>query len=231
MTEDHNTVGEKMLLHSCCAPCSSYCLLYLSGQYRITVFYYNPNITEESEFRKRADEQQRLIGELNRFAVLSRSKEAGREADRILAGLPTKHAEQISWIRERLTEPRYEIYYIEGEYRGRRLLQMAKGLEKEPERGKRCLGCYGLRLSETKRTADELGFDCFATTLTLSPLKDAAAINRIGEELSGDGKAAYHASDFKKKNGYLLSILLSEVFGLYRQSFCGCSFSKKDADR
>ena len=131
-----------LLLHSCCAPCSSYCLEYLSNFFKITIFYYNPNITDEIEYKKRVNEQKRLIGEL-----------------------PQK----------------YEISFIEGNYNPDIFMNMAYGLEKEPERGKRCYKCYKLRLNETALVAKENNFDYFATTLTLSPYKNSNWVNEIGE--------------------------------------------------
>ncbi len=176
-----------LLLHSCCAPCSSYVLEYLSAYFRITVFYYNPNISSGEEYELRLQEQKRLIEEL-----------------------PAK----------------YPVSLIEGKYEPARFHELAKGLEKCPERGERCLKCYRLRLEETAKLAKETGADYFATTLTLSPLKDAAALNTIGEELAEEYDTPYLATDFKKRGGYLRSIELSKQYCLYRQNFCGCAYSK-----
>ena len=104
---------------------------------------------------------------------------------------------------------------------------MSKGLENEPERGKRCYKCYEMRLSETARIAEELGFDNFCTTLTLSPHKNSDWVNEIGEKLNKKYRVNYLYSDFKKKEGYKRSIVLSKKYGLYRQDYCGCVFSKK----
>lgn len=114
-----------------------------------------------------------------------------------------------------------EIRFLEGEYCPERYLAMSKGLENAPERGPRCVKCYDLRIEETARVASEQEFDCFATTLTLSPLKPAEIINTIGRQYPG-----YLETDFKKNNGYLRSIELSKQYGLYRQDYCGCGFSK-----
>ena len=105
---------------------------------------------------------------------------------------------------------------------------MARGLEEEPERGKRCYKCYEMRLEETAHIADELGFDNFCTTLTLSPHKNAKWINEIGEELNNKYNSIYLYSDFKKKNGYKRSIELSKKYDLYRQDYCGCVYSLRD---
>jgi len=177
-----------LLLHVCCAPCSSYVLEYLSSFFEITVLFYNPNISPESEYRKRASELQRFIKEY-----------------------PFEHP---VIIRESVYDS--SIFYA-----------AVKGLEDEPERGKRCHVCYALRLEETARLASEFHFDYFATTLTLSPLKDAVRLNDIGQAMGMKYHTAYLPSDFKKKEGYKRSIVLSSQFGLYRQNYCGCIFSRK----
>lgn len=100
------------------------------------------------------------------------------------------------------------------------------GLENEPERGARCEVCFSLRLNKTFEKAKEIGADYFATTLTLSPLKNAELINEIGKKLS-DEKTKYLETDFKKRGGYLRSIALSKELNLYRQNYCGCEFSKR----
>lgn len=178
-----------LLLHSCCAPCSSYCLEYLSEFFKITIFYYNPNITEISEYQKRVKEQQRLISEL-----------------------PCKN----------------KISFLEGSYIPDDFLNISKGLETEPERGKRCYKCYDLRMRETAIMAKKLNFDYFATTLTLSPYKNSNWVNEIGEKLEKEYDVKYLYSDFKKKNGYKRSIELSKIYNLYRQNYCGCTYSKQN---
>lgn len=180
-----------LLLHACCAPCSSYCLEYLSQYFSITVLFYNPNISPETEYNKRVDEIRRLID-----------------------GLPVKN----------------KVSLIEGRYLPSEFYNSVKGLEKEPEGGKRCHVCYELRLREAAITAKELGFDYFTTTLSISPLKDAEKLNEIGKKLSDEYGVAYLYSDFKKKNGYKRSIELSREYKLYRQNFCGCVFSRREAD-
>lgn len=180
-----------LLLHACCAPCSSYCLEYLSQYFSITVLFYNPNISPETEYNKRVDEIRRLID-----------------------GLPVNN----------------KVSLIEGRYLPSEFYNSVKGLEKEPEGGKRCHVCYELRLREAAITAKELGFDYFTTTLSISPLKDAEKLNEIGKKLSDEYGVAYLYSDFKKKNGYKRSIELSREYKLYRQNFCGCVFSRREAD-
>ena len=180
-----------LLLHSCCAPCSSYVLEYLFDYFAVTVLYYNPNIYPEEEFRHRADEQKRLI-----------------------ESLPSKHP----------------ISFIEGLFDSREFYDAVRGLEHIPEGGERCHACFRLRLEETARIAAKNGFDYFTTTLTISPLKNAAALNKIGEETASHFGIAWLPSDFKKKNGYKRSVELSEEYGLYRQDYCGCVFSKKERE-
>ena len=180
-----------LLLHSCCAPCSSYCLEYLSQYFRITVFYYNPNIYPEEEYFKRVKEQKRFIEEL-----------------------PAK----------------YPIQFVEGSYEKEWFYEMAKGLEDCKEGGERCFRCYELRLRESAVMAKKMQMDYFTTTLSISPLKNAQKLNEIGDMLEAEYGVKYLNSDFKKKNGYKRSVELSEQYGMYRQYYCGCVYSKKQRD-
>ncbi len=189
----------RLFLHSCCAPCSSYVLEYLRKFFRITVFFYNPNISMESEYLKRVAEQKRLIAEYNRL------------------------------IKDGLAKG-FEIGVVEGDYAPQEFYDIAKGLEQCPEGGERCFKCYELRLRETARRAAAGRFDYFATTLTISPLKNAQKLNEIGKRLSGEYSISWLPSDFKKKNGYKRSIELSAEYGLYRQNYCGCAYSKRDSE-
>ncbi len=179
----------RLLLHSCCAPCSSYVLEYLRLFFRITVFYYNPNISMEEEYRKRVAEQKRLIAVYN---------------------------EKTS----------YPIDIKEGDYEPEEFFAAVKGLENCPEGGERCFSCYELRLRKTSQMARRGNYDYFATTLTISPLKNAVKINEIGERIAGECGISWLPSDFKKKNGYKRSIELSREYDLYRQDYCGCIYSK-----
>lgn len=179
-----------LLLHSCCAPCSSYVLEYLSRYFAITVFYYNPNIYPSEEYDRRVAEQQRLI----------------REMDCV-----------------------HPVSFVEGPYETERFYAVAKGLEQEREGGERCFRCYRLRLSQAAALAREMGFDYFTTTLSISPHKNAAKLNEIGEALAKEYGVAHLPADFKKKEGYKQSIALSQQFGLYRQDYCGCVFSQQEA--
>lgn len=183
-----------LFLHSCCAPCSSYCLEYLAEYFSITVFYYNPNIYPASEYEDRIGEQERLIAELNKQGV------------------------------------KHPIRLVCGDYRPETFYEAVHGLEKEPEGGARCTKCFELRLYEAARLTKEGGFDYFTTTLTISPLKDAERLNRIGEEAGAKHGVSFLNSDFKKKNGYRRSVELSKEYDLYRQDYCGCVFSRRSVN-
>ena len=176
-----------LFLHSCCAPCSTYVIEYLSDYFYITVFYYNPNIDDHEEYYKRSLEQQKLIANM---------------------------------------DVKYPVKFIEGDYDVDAFKKISKGLEEEPEGGKRCFACYALRLRKTAQCAQIHNFDYFTTTLTISPLKNAEKLNEIGKALEVDGGPVYLSSDFKKKNGYKRSTELSKAYDLYRQDYCGCSYSK-----
>ncbi|MCF0145896.1 MAG: epoxyqueuosine reductase QueH [Eubacterium sp.] len=180
-----------LLLHSCCAPCSSYVLEYLSEYFEIRNFFYNPNISPEAEYRFRAEELQRLIREM-----------------------PLRHS----------------VSFVEGPYDPERFFEAAKGLEKEPEGGERCRSCFRLRLTEAAEKARELGCDFMTTTLTISPLKNASLLNEIGEEVTAGTGVRFLPSDFKKRDGYRRSTELSKKYELYRQSYCGCIFSKMERE-
>lgn len=185
---DFETKGiiPSLLLHSCCAPCSSYCLEYLTNYFHVTIYYYNPNISYKEEYDRRVQEQIRLI-----------------------KTMPVK----------------YPISFLEGTYEPEAFYQIAKGLEDQPEGGERCFACYELRLLEAAKCAKENGFDYFTTTLSISPHKNAAKLNEIGEKTGSVYGVSYLNSDFKKRNGYKRSIELSKEYDLYRQDYCGCVYS------
>jgi hypothetical protein len=174
-------------------------LEYLRRFFRITVFYYNPNISMEEEYRRRVAEQKRLIGVYNELAKTN--PEAG-----------------------------FPIEIVEGDYEPEKFFEMAKGLENCPEGGERCFACFALRLRRTAELAVEGNYDYFTTTLTISPLKNAAKLNEIGESLANRYGVAWLPSDFKKKDGYKRSIELSKEYDLYRQDYCGCVYSKRERD-
>lgn len=176
--------GGTLLLHSCCAPCSSYCLLEVAPHMKTTVFYYNPNLDSAEEYEKRKSEQKRLLKETRLASFLDRG-------------------------------------YAHGDFE-----EIARGYENEREGGARCERCFRLRLECTAKQAKESGFFCFGTTLTVSPLKNAELINKLGFEIAEQVGVKYMPSDFKKRGGYLRSIELSKQYDLYRQNYCGCEYSK-----
>ncbi len=187
-----NGVVPKLLLHACCAPCSSYCLEYLSRYFEIIIFYYNPNISFKEEYEYRLQEEKRLIS---------------------------------------LMEFKNPVTIVDGEYNTQVFFKAVRGLENEPEGGKRCEKCFALRLEESAVMAKKLDCDYFSTTLTISPLKNAQVINSIGEELSKRYGVKWLFSDFKKQEGYKRSIVLSKKYDLYRQNYCGCVFSKNNSSK
>ena len=176
-----------LVLHSCCAPCSSACLELLDRYFRIVVYYYNPNISPESEFVHRAEEQKRLI-----------------------AHMPLND----------------DVQAVIGEYDPQNFYEHVRGHESDPEGGDRCGICFEMRLRKTAEFARRIGADYFATTLTISPLKNAQRLNALGAQIAAEYGVDYLLSDFKKKDGYRRSCVLSEEYGLYRQDFCGCIYSR-----
>lgn len=214
-----------LFLHSCCAPCSSYVLEYLRKYFRITVFYYNPNITEDAEYRKRVAEQKRLIAAYNE--KLTKTVKIDWDED-MGNGLRSAHAADGRADCE--SEP-HKIEIVEGDYEPKRFFEMAEGMERCPEGGERCFACYELRLRETAVWAKEGKFDYFTTTLSISPLKNAAKLNEIGERLAMEYGTVWLPSDFKKREGYKRSVELSGEYGLYRQDYCGCVYSRAERER
>lgn len=236
----------RLLLHSCCAPCSSAVLDALCADFDITLFYYNPNISTEAEFTHRVDELRRFCHE--KGIDVERQDSAGHLLGAVEIVVPP--------------------------YDHREFLAIARGHERDPERGERCHLCYRQRLERTAEYMDEvnqawaaaqhsgdsaakapaasakvqsvegpaeetpicggaqcthtgatLPFDYFCTTLTLSPLKSSEVLNAIGEEIGKAHGRSFLPSDFKKRGGYQKSIELSKQYDLYRQNFCGCEFS------
>lgn len=180
-----------LLLHSCCAPCSSATIERLKDHFDITVFYYNPNIEPEEEYEKRKSEQKRFLSEI---------------------------------------ESPNKIDFLDADYDRTIFQELSKGHEEDPERGTRCYLCYKSRLAKTRDVAKEKGFEYFGTTLSISPYKVSSWINEIGLELE-DANTRFLIADFKKKNGYKRSIELAKKHGLYRQDYCGCSYSKMEREK
>ena len=179
-----------LLLHACCAPCASTCLTRLMQDFAVTVFYYNPNITDRDEYAKRCAELERLIRLMN-------EEYAG------------------------------DISLMKGTWEPTLFFEKTKGMEQIEEGGERCFLCYEMRLFKTAELARANDFSYFATTLTLSPLKNAEKLNEIGFRISDETGVSYLPSDFKKRDGYRLSIELSQKYDLYRQNYCGCIYSQR----
>ncbi len=223
----------RLLLHACCAPCSSYTLEYLCKYFDITIFYYNPNIHPAEEYERRLSELENFLPRFlaNQNAEAAQNSSAGTAAARVV-------------LQKTDYEPKEFFDAVQAE---------RDNLQAEPERGERCRRCYQLRMERAYEYARQNNFDWFTTTLSISPHKDAQKINEIGRALeqkaveqnqneAQDQKAAQNGnasqdqntapaaprflySDFKKKNGYKRSLELSKEYGLYRQDYCGCIYS------
>lgn len=195
MSHETNPIKNKkrILLHSCCGPCSSAVIERLAEDYEITILFFNPNITEPEEYTKRLEEEKRFLAEFE--------KDTG-----VHCGL------------------------IEGRYDPAEFFAAAKGFEKEPEGGLRCVRCFALRMGEAARVAKEQGFECFDSTLSVSSHKNYDLLKAAGEAASLETGVPYEAGNYKKKNGYFRSIELSRQYGLYRQNYCGCIYSRRDAE-
>ena len=179
-----------LLLHACCAPCSTYVLEYLSGYFDITVYFYNPNIYPESEYFFRADELSRFVEDCYKNKAIN---------------------------------------VVCENYNSSEFYEAVKGRESDSEGGDRCRLCYELRLARSAEYAAANGFDYFTTTLSISPHKNAEWLNDIGKKCAEKNNIEYLCSDFKKKNGYKRSCEITNEYGMYRQNYCGCVFSMRDA--
>jgi predicted adenine nucleotide alpha hydrolase (AANH) superfamily ATPase len=211
---------------------------YLREYFDVTVFYYNPNITEEAEYRKRVEEEKRLIAAYNsqvdafwkRFGEGAPAKvgsgEVGCENGTCSESDAEHYMEFPGGIR--VTGRTAKIEIMEGDYDRDSFWELSKGLETCPEGGERCFKCYELRLRRTAEVARKEGFDLFTTTLTISPLKNAEKLNEIGQQVGAELGIAFLPSDFKKRNGYKRSVELSAAYDLYRQDYCGCVYSLRE---
>ena len=177
----------KLLLHSCCAPCSSFVIEYLSTYFEMEVYFFNPNIHPKKEYLRRLDEQIRMVEEMGlNYQVIG-------------------------------PEHQSELFY-----------EAVKGCERLGEGSERCVRCFDLRLEKAAEYAAAHGFEYFTTSLTISPMKNAAKLNELGEAAGLKYGVKFLNSDFKKNNGYKRSIELSKQYDLYRQHYCGCAFSIKE---
>lgn len=203
----------RLLLHACCAPCSSYVIEYLASYFDITIYYYNPNIHPDTEYFRRLNELKTFLGKI---------------------------PQKVNLI---------ETSYDPEEFFTATNTRTETDLQTEGERGERCRRCYLFRMKKAYEYACENGFDWFTTTLSISPYKDADKINKIGSELeltaaknitsqpddpsksAAPNSTKFLTSDFKKKGGFLRSLELSKEYGLYRQDYCGCIFSKQNIEK
>lgn len=186
----HSSEQKRLLLHSCCGPCSTYVLECLAEHFTIDLFFYNPNIAPPAEFEKRLDAQRLVL------------KKSGLERS---------------------------VRLIVPPYTPQEFYEAAKGLEDQPEHGERCTACMKLRIDRTAQFAAENGYDYFCTTLSVSPHKNAELLHTLSEQASAHYGIDFLPADFKKRGGFLRSTVLSKEYGLYRQNYCGCVFSKPKA--
>ena len=184
-------VKPRILLHSCCGPCSTAVLDRLTGVADVTVYYFNPNIHPEAEYRRRELVQKQFIEAYNE---------------------KTGHA----------------VQFLAAPYEPDTYFKAVQGLEDEPEGGARCRVCFIQRMKATAEKMQELGYDYFTTTLTVSPHKNSQVINEVGRDIEDQYGYAYLPTDFKKNNGFLTSTKMTEAYHLYRQPYCGCIFGARD---
>lgn len=189
--QKHSAMRPKLLIHSCCAPCSTYVLEYLAQYADITIYFANSNIHPRAEYAYRAKVQEKFIHDFN-LATGS------------------------------------HVQFLEAPYQPSEFIKQVSHLKSAPEGGERCHLCYKMRLDLAAIKALELGFDYFASALTLSPKKNSAKINQIGLEIQSLFAVKYLPSDFKKNNGYKRSVQLCQDYDVYRQCYCGCIFAAKE---
>jgi epoxyqueuosine reductase len=188
---DSRTEGEGarkgVLLHVCCAPCSTASIVRLQADYEVVLFWCNPNITDAEEHEKR------------------------------LQGA-------------RLYAERLGLRLVEAPYEPAGWQEAIRGLEDEPEGGRRCDVCFRLRLAAAAEAARVEGIAHFTTTLSISPHKSFEKIAAAGDAVPRQSGVAFLPIDFKKRAGFQRSTELAEEHGLYRQDYCGCEFSRRERD-
>ncbi len=206
LTNVSSSVKPSLLLHACCGPCSSYVLEYLYKYFDITVLYYNPNIYPPEEYQRRLAELKKLY-----------------------ESFPPALEGKVNLV---------ELNYNPEDFYDAVGTRENPELATEPEKGERCRRCYEFRLKQTFEYATAHQFDYFCTTLSISPFKDAEKLNTIGEQLERDAQNSTNSSqqkiphwlpsDFKKKGGFKRSLEISAEYGMYRQDYCGCVYSKNN---
>ena len=190
--ESREDVGRpQLLLHSCCGPCSTAVVERLVSEFDVTIFFYNPCITDEKEYQLRKEAQISFINKYNE---------------------------------ENIGEAK--VRFKEGPYRPAEFFRITSGMENEPEGGARCSVCFRQRLEKTAEEASLSGYDFFGTTLTVSPHKNYKLISETGRELALKYGLSFLDRDYKKKDGFRRSVELSKKYGLYRQNYCGCEYSR-----
>lgn len=188
---DTKVSKKTLLLHSCCGPCSTACIERLLPDYKITVFFYNPNVTDSDEYERRKEAQIKFLNKFNE-----------------------EHS------------PEDKVEFIEGEYMPEEFYEVCSQYADAPEGGVRCTECFKLRLEKTAQAALRTGHSLFGTTLTVSPHKNYNLVSAIGCEYASKYGIEFLDMDFKKKAGFQRSIQMSKEYELYRQNYCGCSYSK-----
>ncbi len=187
MKTDEETASidsESVILHACCAPCATHVIDVLSSRFKVSVFFYNPNIQPETEFNKRLDS-------INKLCSI-------KGTELIVCG----YDRQV-WF------------------------EWVKGLEEEPEGGRRCSVCFEMRLEACAETALKRKIKNFATTLSISPHKNMKVIYSIGRSVADKYGLNFIDIDFGKDDGFRKSCIQSKEIGLYRQKYCGCIFSMR----
>lgn len=191
----------RLLLYVCCGTCGSWVPKRLSHEYDVTLFYFNPNIHPEEEYRRRLEGARLMAGELG-LELIEGKYDPRSWFEFVLRTGPTSVSLSS---RDRLTpvDP-----------------------TQEPEGGARCQFCFEHRLRATAEHARDHGFDCFATTLTVGRRKKASIVNPIGERIASEVGIEFLDRDFKKAGGEDLSQIRAQELGVYRQEYCGCVYSK-----
>ena len=180
--------AERILVHACCASCSSYVLEHLAANYEVTAYFFNPNIQPEAEYRLRLAEMRSVCDALG-------------------------------------------VRLIEGECPSDLWRKEVEPFRDLPEKSERCWTCYRFRLEETARAAAESGIPLFTTTLSVSPHKSYERIVVFGGEAAARHGVEFLAEDFKKKDGFKISVARSRERGLTRQDYCGCLMSLEEANK
>ena len=175
---------QKLLLHTCCAPCSIAIIDELKDKYALTVYFYNPNIYPEQEYLKRKAEVEKVCRE-------------------------------------------WKIPMVDADYETQNWEKETRGLEKEPEGGKRCVRCFALRLNKAGEYAARNKFDILATSLTSGRNKKADVIHPLGLDIAKKHNLKFLDIDWKTGGRQEKGRKMVADRKIYRQKYCGCKYSKK----